>query len=441
MGCSTSKAIGKDTNGKTNGDLWKMRVTRGEFDHGVTHEQWASLLREVDLDNNGEISKDEWMEFFGDMDGFAEADANGDGVVDLEEWGTFGPRFCVMNNISSRMGDLLESSILPEGPDAPTSGNQDDPQFQKVKFAKAAKQKAIQQAAGHAHVFFPGSRPGRIIKRTNTLEADSYELFKPGDSAFQFFPTFYSRFKSEDEKDDFVEIQNLLTHPQSCVMDIKVGGRTFLEKEVTKSELRVDLAAKMKLHGKPLTHEQETQGITKLEYMLFREALGSVSTMQFRIEGYSTWSEKTQEPVATEKKVCAKLQSQEDVVKHLHNFLSGATPQAQAKMKDDLLKITQVIPTSQFFKDHEVVGGSLLFVYVPGDADQTEAMVKFIDFGKTVPRNPGITHTEKWVDGNHEDEILPGIANVLDCWSIAMGLPGRKDTDCRICPSDSCQIQ
>jgi len=57
-----------------------------------------------------------------------------------------------------------------------------------------------------------------------------------------------------------------------CVMDIKIGKRTFLESEVKKQELRVNLAKKMvDIDPTALTEEEQRTGITKLRYMQFRE--------------------------------------------------------------------------------------------------------------------------------------------------------------------------
>ncbi|KNC72651.1 hypothetical protein SARC_14789, partial [Sphaeroforma arctica JP610] len=72
-----------------------------------------------------------------------------------------------------------------------------------------------------------------------------------------------------------------------CVMDCKIGYRTFLESEVQNEELRPDLLGKMrKLSPGDITAEEEKAGgVTKLRYMQFRENLSSTSKLGFRIEG------------------------------------------------------------------------------------------------------------------------------------------------------------
>ena len=102
-----------------------------------------------------------------------------------------------------------------------------------------------------------------------------------------------------------------------CVMDIKVGVRTFLEDEVSNPKVREDLLKKMdKLDGTAATAEEREKvrrgrgpshwtllapphrgltgcrpraasqgGITKLRYMQFRERMSTSSTLGYRVEG------------------------------------------------------------------------------------------------------------------------------------------------------------
>merc|ERR1712056_165529 len=70
-----------------------------------------------------------------------------------------------------------------------------------------------------------------------------------------------------------------------------------------------------------------------------------------------------------------------------------------------LLLLKEAMEQSSFFRTHEFVGASLLFI-----VDETNARVRMIDFAKTKLLPDGITinHTSKWEEGNHEDGALFG---------------------------------
>lgn len=65
---------------------------------------------------------------------------------------------------------------------------------------------------------------------------------------------------------------------------------------------------------------------------------------------------------------------------------------------------------SNFFRTHELIGSSLLFVH-----DKRKASIWMIDFAKTVPVPDGINidHNSAWKVSNHEDGYLIGINNLI----------------------------
>lgn len=80
-----------------------------------------------------------------------------------------------------------------------------------------------------------------------------------------------------------------------------------------------------------------------------------------------------------------------------------------------LEEIKRALKASEFFKKHEVIGSSLLFIH-----DHTErAEVWLIDFGKTtaLPDGQYLDHYRPWEEGNREDGYLWGLDNLLQTLS------------------------
>lgn len=89
----------------------------------------------------------------------------------------------------------------------------------------------------------------------------------------------------------YLQLQDLLSDfDQPCVMDCKVGVRTYLEEELSKAKekpkLRKDMYEKMIQIDKDAPNEEENRakGVTKPRYMVWRETISSTATLGFRIE-------------------------------------------------------------------------------------------------------------------------------------------------------------
>lgn len=91
----------------------------------------------------------------------------------------------------------------------------------------------------------------------------------------------------------------------------------------------------------------------------------------------------------------------------------------QVKYIQRLKAIRATLLQSDFFRTHEVIGSSLLFVH-----DKNNASIWLIDFAKTVPlpSEVNISHFNEWVVGNHEDGYLIGINNLIEMFEVVKEL-------------------
>jgi hypothetical protein len=139
-------------------------------------------------------------------------------------------------------------------------------------------------------------------------------------------------------------------------MDIKLGTRTFLESEVSKTSARYDLYQKMIAvdPSAPTDEEHETRAVTKLRYMQFREQQSSTCSHGFRIEAMKLPGS----PPITDLKT---VKSHEQVLETMRLFLLGKQ-QTRIRLLDRLKELREKIEQSEYFLTHEV---SLRFKYLP----------------------------------------------------------------------------
>lgn len=156
------------------------------------------------------------------------------------------------------------------------------------------------QLSGHRDGF-QKQTDGRVWKKiseTPSIELNAYEQISRDPFMASHVATFYGE-RQDATGQRFVELGDLLKDfgRNAWLMDIKMGTRTFLEKEVCNAEARSDLYDKMAKTlavGGPevaqlnlLTDKEcEQKALTKLRYMTLREQLSSSSTLGFRIEAY-----------------------------------------------------------------------------------------------------------------------------------------------------------
>uniref|UniRef100_A0A3Q3WM39 Kinase n=1 Tax=Mola mola TaxID=94237 RepID=A0A3Q3WM39_MOLML len=261
------------------------------------------------------------------------------------------------------------------------------------------------QVVGHAGSFHVGA-DGTLLKRFCEGEQQCY-LRLMEDTLRPFVPAYHGVVQLDEQ--DYNMMDNLLTHfSMPAVMDCKMGSRTYLEEELLISrEPRKDMYEKMIAVDPeaPTAQERAQQAVLKTRYMQWRETLSSTTSLGFRIEGFRV---SANEECHTNFK---RTRSRDQVMEVLHNFVES-NPHIVWGYLRRLKQLRQVLETSDFFRAHEVVGSSLLFVH-----DWTgRTGVWMIDFGKTAALPPHLTldHRTPWVEGNREDGYLWGLDNLID---------------------------
>ncbi|KAK4326925.1 hypothetical protein Pmani_002580 [Petrolisthes manimaculis] len=259
------------------------------------------------------------------------------------------------------------------------------------------------QLSGHPGSLAPAG-PGTIWKKRgpDPMETQAYQEISH-DPARTIAPTFFREILYQDEH--FIEMQDLLydfTNP--CVMDIKMGTRTFLESEVSNTKARKDLYEKMiKVDASaPTPEEHEAKAVTKLRYMDFRDNMSSSRSLGFRIEALKMAGCEAVTELQT-------VRSRSDVTATMSGYVKGRET-TKRQIISRLKHLRDVFSSSPFFQTHEVIGSSILIIY-----DDDKAGVWMIDFAKTVPVEEGISidHRTSWTLGNHEEGYLTGIDNLI----------------------------
>ncbi|XP_029317258.1 inositol-trisphosphate 3-kinase A [Cottoperca gobio] len=262
------------------------------------------------------------------------------------------------------------------------------------------------QLAGHKGNF-KAADEGNILKKFSENEMQCFEKLRD-DALLSFVPGYHGTVEKDGES--FLHMTDLLANfDLPNVMDCKIGVRTYLEEELVRArerpKPREDLYKKMvevDSEG-PTPQEHSQRAVTKPRYMQWRETMSSTNTLGFRIEGIK----KSDDTCRTDFK---KTRSRQDVIQVFKDFVGGNDNIIKSYLSR-LTDIRQALNKSEFFKQHEVIGSSLLFIH-----DHTSnAQVWIIDFGKTtaLPEGQALNHDTPWEEGNREDGYLWGLQNLL----------------------------
>jgi len=311
----------------------------------------------------------------------------------------------------------------------------------------------------------PAKKPAAyVLKALDEVEFAAYRKLNADkdDPMHEFIPKFAGEAEVRLQRDDdeteyppgrYIRLSNvLLEFGQPFVMDVKMGVRSFLENECKSQKLRDDLYQRMLEISpeEPTAEERAKKAITKHRWMSFRDNLSSSVKLGFRIDGMAGPGH-----LKLRSDAFTTLREKEEIVQELLGFLPPAPRRfrrmMRASLKDlgedasrlapvtddlnvlytkidvaneiveNLRRILRAFERSKFFKAHEFVGSSLLFVA----ADKPPmGKVFMIDFAKTYPLPDGvaINHRSAWELGNHEDGILFGLENCIICWEEVIAL-------------------
>uniref|UniRef100_A0A4W3K671 Kinase n=1 Tax=Callorhinchus milii TaxID=7868 RepID=A0A4W3K671_CALMI len=262
------------------------------------------------------------------------------------------------------------------------------------------------QLAGHQGMIIQNSA-ARVLSHRRNVAANCAQQC-PTNSRGDFDPSTEGVLQREihcGELGDSLDDDDL-----PSLVSLPLLSRTYLEEELMKAHekprLRTDMYQKMvevdPLAPTPQEHTQ--QAVVKARYMQWRETLSSTVTLGFRIEGIKRSDGNCSTNFKRTKTKEQILQVFQDFVENNKNILKNYLVRLQ--------KIRQVLESSEFFRRHEVIGSSLLFIH-----DKNEkAKVWLIDFGKTtkVPSGQTLNHRTPWQEGNREDGYLWGLDNLID---------------------------
>ena len=282
--------------------------------------------------------------------------------------------------------------------------------------------KKLIRVAGHDLNFFRLSE-GMIVKQSTPAERQTYEAIVGTPLA----PFTARCFRSVDrESHVLLYIEDLTAaYSRPCVMDVKMGSRTFQEKEADNPKRRLDLKDKMLKHEdgpSALTPEELEIGVTKLRYMQFREACSTSQAFGFRVEGIHLDKGKYS--------VLKSLKHKADLLKTLSDYVQGREDVARA-LTGEFEKLRTALESSEWFMSHEVVSSSLLVIYDGAVPPMAPPMICMIDFAHTFSVTEyglqRLKHRGGWSKGNHEEGYLDGLDSLVNCFKEVASSLGSAD--------------
>jgi len=269
--------------------------------------------------------------------------------------------------------------------------------------------------SGHVANFRRNIERGTLSKLTPASEGARYKvLLDADDGVGKYLPKLIDMKQSTGRR-VILEMEDL-THDVggACLMDIKMGTRTFTEEDVASMSLRDDLLSKMKkMNPEAVTPADEAAGgITKLRYLQFREEATTTKELGFRIDAVQLAAEAPQAGAVPDAEALRSTINTVEKVRETIELYVQKRPEIISTVLPKLRQLRKDLETCATFQAHEFVRTSVLLVY----SNATNACtVHIIDLTRVSELPPGkkINHLDEWKPGNHEDGYLVGLDNLI----------------------------
>jgi len=244
-----------------------------------------------------------------------------------------------------------------------------------------------------------------LVKEGTALERKTYEALV-GNSLEPYAPKCYRAVDRGSHTLLYIE-DLTAAYACPCVMDVKMGTRTFEEQVADNPAQRHDLMLKMQeVDPGALTADEVTNGVSKVRYMQFREEASSSASQGWRIEGIHLPTGKL--------KISKSLKEVRELQQTLRAFVRDEGSTARS-LEHRLAELRQTLLASEWFFAHEIVSSSLLIIYDAATPALAPPGVWMIDFAHTTPLSNGrkLTHREAWSKGNQEEGYLIGLDRLI----------------------------
>ncbi|XP_037315984.2 inositol-trisphosphate 3-kinase B [Pungitius pungitius] len=277
------------------------------------------------------------------------------------------------------------------------------------------RQSSWVQLAGHQGSL-QLSEGGEVLKLYSEVEANCLDCLMR-DPLRPFVPQYHGLVTKGELC--YIRLEDLLSGLRKpVIMDCKMGVRTYQEEELVKARTnatpRSDMYQKMvKIDpSAPSAEEHEQGGVTKSRYLQWKDTTSSTSTLGFRIEGIMTEDGSVQRDF---RKIMTLAQVTEALL-----FFTRRQLEILKAYHSRLLALSDALKNSLFFRTHEVIGSSLLFVH----DHSSRASVWMIDFAKTTPVSDAsrLRHNIPWAEGSREDGYLIGLTSLITSLSQAISV-------------------